>query len=185
MKNKRKFKLKHFIAWLIIIGVIFVLYRLKPEFFSLIVIEELFNDYKIIMVLIYLFILSILGLFFIPSTPFAIAGVFIFSPAEAYIFNLIGIVTSSTIVYYFAKYLGLDQAMKEKYPKQIKKTKKTLQHKELPIIASWSFFPIVPTDLMIYVASTLNISYRKCLLGVLLGEGLLNAFYIFSTLGLT
>ena len=39
---------------------------------------------------------------------------------------------------------------------------------------------MVPTDLVIYVASTLKIPLWKCLLGVLLGEGALNAFYIFS-----
>ncbi len=39
---------------------------------------------------------------------------------------------------------------------------------------------MVPTDLIIYVASTLKIPLWKCLLGVLFGEGALNAFYLFS-----
>lgn len=33
---------------------------------------------------------------------------------------------------------------------------------------------------MIYVASSLRVPLWKCLLGVLVGEGALNAFYIFS-----
>ena len=65
-------------------------------------------------------------------------------------------------------------------PAKIGKVRTALRRKELPIIVGWSFFPVVPTDLIIYVASTLSIPLWKCLLGVLLGEGTLNAFYIFS-----
>jgi uncharacterized membrane protein YdjX (TVP38/TMEM64 family) len=67
-----------------------------------------------------------------------------------------------------------------RYPEETRKVKGALKRKELPIIAGWSFFPVVPTDLIIYVASTLKIPLWKCLLGVLIGEGTLNAFYIFS-----
>jgi uncharacterized membrane protein YdjX (TVP38/TMEM64 family) len=129
---------------------------------------------------IYLLILSLLGLTFIPSTPFAIGGVLLFSPGLAYLLNLVGILTSSTIVYYFARFLGVGTAFEERFPRQTQKVQSALTHKELPIIVAWSFFPLVPTDLMIYVASSLRIPVWKCLLGVLIGEGTLNAFYIFS-----
>jgi uncharacterized membrane protein YdjX (TVP38/TMEM64 family) len=92
----------------------------------------------------------------------------------------VGIITSSTIVYHFARYLGFAEVVHYRYPDQVEKVQKALARKELPIIAAWSFFPAVPTDLMIYVASTLSVPLWKCILGVLLGEGILNALYIFS-----
>ena len=91
-----------------------------------------------------------------------------------------GIITSSTIVYHFARFLGLGYALEARYPSQKAKIQQALSKKELPIIIGWSFFPAVPTDLMIYVASSLNVPLWKCLLGVLIGEGFLNAVYIFS-----
>ena len=142
--------------------------------------KEYVDDHKVLVRSIYLIILTFIGLTFIPSTPFAAAGLLLFPPMEAYLINLIGIVSSSIIVYYFTRYLRIDAWLESKYPAQIKKIKKALRKKELPIIAGWSFIPVVPTDLIIYVSSTLNIPFWKCAVGVVIGEGTLNAFYIFS-----
>ena len=49
----------------------------------------------------------------------------------------------------------------------------------LAIVIAWSFFPIAPTDLVVYVCGALNIDLKKCLLGVTVGEGAICAIYIF------
>ena len=157
-----------------------ILYVAKPDLFDISFLRENVSNHKVPVLLLYLIILTFIGLTVIPSTPFAVAGVLLFPPVTAYIINLIGIITSSIVVYYFTKYLRLDVWLDSKYPAKIEKIKKALLKKELPIIAGWSFFPLVPTDLIIYVSSTLNIPFWKCALGVLIGEGSLNAFYIFS-----
>ena len=175
-----KFKKKTFIAWLLVVAVLLVIYFLNRDRIDVELIRSVVKDNHLLIIPFYLLLLSSLGLTFIPSTPFAIAGVFLFSPSTAYFLNLIGIITSSTIVYHFAGFLGLREAFESKYPEKLAKVEGALNHKELPIIIGWSFFPIVPTDLVIYVASTLKIPLWKCLLGVLIGEGALNAFYIFS-----
>ena len=178
---KRKFKKKTFFIWLTMTFVLLIFFGLNKEYIDILLIQEFVGQNKIFIAIIYVFLLSILGLFFIPSTPFAMAGVILFSPLEAYLLNLIGIVTPSFIVYHFAKFLSLDKVFEKKYPNKIKKLKGALQNKELPIIAIWSFLPIVPTDMIIYVASTLKISIKKSILGVIIGEGTLNLFYIFFT----
>lgn len=166
--------------WIACIIGVFIFYQFNQELFSITFLEEFVADNKVLVMAIYVAILSVLGILFIPSTPFAIGGVLLFSPWEAYILNIIGIMTSSTIVYYFAQFLGIDDVFDSRYPKQIKKIKKALHQKELPIITGWSFIPVVPTDLMIYVASGLRIPLWKCWLGVSIGEGTLNLLYLFS-----
>jgi len=177
---KPTFKRKTFIAWLVLVAVVLSLYLTHRETLDVEVIRALVNENRAVVVPIYLLVLSVLGLTFIPSTPFAIGGVLLFSPHFAYFINVLGILTSSTIVYHFARFLGLGAAFENRYPRQTVKVRDALDHKELPIIVAWSFFPLVPTDLIIYVASSLRIPLWKCLLGVLMGEGTLNALYIFS-----
>ncbi|MEZ5000728.1 MAG: VTT domain-containing protein [Bacteroidales bacterium] len=180
MHSRPRIRKKTLYVWIILTILIMILYVLKRDLFDISFLKVFVNDHTFMVIAIYLAILTFIGLTFIPSTPFAIAGVILFPPFEAYIINLIGIVTSSAIVYYFTQYLRLNKWIEGKYPEKIIKIRNALRMKELPIIAGWSFFPVVPTDLIIYVSSTLNIPYWKCLIGILIGEGTLNAFYIFS-----
>jgi uncharacterized membrane protein YdjX (TVP38/TMEM64 family) len=174
------FKKKTFIAWLICVAALLTLYQVHREWFDIEGLRALVEVHRGLVITIYLSVLSLLGLTFIPSTPFAIAGVFLFTPGLAYVMNLVGILTSSTIVYHFAHFLGLHTVFETRYPTKVARVRGALEMKELPIIVGWSFFPVVPTDLIIYVASTLSIPLWKCLVGVLMGEGALNAAYIFS-----
>ena len=48
-----------------------------------------------------------------------------------------------------------------------------------PIVILWSFFPLAPTDLVCYVCGALKVDLKKCLLGVVIGEGAICAIYIF------
>ena len=174
------FKRKTFLAWLLVVATVITVYLLYQDRIDVDWIRGVVHDNRFLIIPFYLLLLSLLGLTLIPSTPFAIAGVILFDPTFAYLLNLLGIITSSTIVYHFAEFLGLRGGLEGKYPVQAAKVRRALDRKELPIIIGWSFFPAVPTDLIIYVGSTLKIPLWKCLLGVLIGEGTLNAFYIFS-----
>jgi len=171
MKGKRKIRKKSFYLWLVILAIILVLYFVKKEWFDISFLKRFVEDHKFLVIAVYLIILTFIGLTFLPSTPFAMAGMLLFPAFETYVINMVGIITSTAIVYYFTQYLGLDKWIEVKFPSQIE---------ELPIIIAWSFFPVVPTDLIIYVSSSLRISYLKCVIGVLIGEGILNALYIFS-----
>jgi uncharacterized membrane protein YdjX (TVP38/TMEM64 family) len=180
MGNRIKVRQKTLYIWIAVLVVTCILYFVRRDLFDINFLREHVNDHKVAVLIIYMTILTFIGLTVIPSTPFAVAGVLLFPPLTAYIINLIGIITSSIVVYYFTKFLRLDAWLDSKYPAKIEKIKKALHKKELPIIAGWSFFPVVPTDLIIYVSSTLNIPFWKCAVGVIIGEGTLNAFYIFS-----
>ncbi len=179
-ENTPTFKKKTFIFWLVLVALVLTLYLTHRERIDVEWIRSAVHENRHLVLPFYLLLLSVLGLFFIPSTPFAIAGVLLFDPTLAYVLNLAGIVTSSTIVYHFARFLGLSTVFERRYPEKTRRVHNALHHRELPIIIGWSFFPVVPTDMVIYVASTLKIPLWKCLVGVLIGEGALNALYIFT-----
>ncbi len=153
-------------------------YLLFPETFNLSFMEEAVVDHPFEVLLLYYLIISFKGLTLIPSTPLLLAGILIFNPVEVFIVNMAGIMTSSTLVYYFSKYQGFDIYFEAKYSRYMHLIRAKLKDKEFPIIVLWSFLPPAPTDLIVYVASTLRINVFKCLLGVFIGEAIINAFYI-------
>ncbi len=170
-----------FYLWLLLITGGVTAYLLFPDVINILFLEEISNQYHYIALGIYFLLLSVRGLTMIPSTPLLLAGVLIFDPLELFAVNMAGILSSSTIVYYFSKYLGFDTYFETKYGKYTRKIRNGLTDKELPVIVGWSFFPLVPTDLIVYVGSSLRIPVLKCLLGVFIGEAVLNTFYILST----
>ncbi|MCQ1535792.1 TVP38/TMEM64 family protein [Methanosarcina sp. KYL-1] len=176
MKRKRFV----FTFWLLLIMGGIATYLLFPEKINLSFLGELSGEHHFAALTIYFLILSARGLTMVPSTPLLLAGILLFDPTELFAVNMAGILSSSAIVYYFSKYLGFDIYFETKYGKYTHKIRKGLEDKELPIIVGWSFFPLVPTDLIVYVGSGLKINVFKCLLGVFIGEAVLNAFYIFS-----
>ena len=90
------------------------------------------------------------------------------------------IAISSSICYWFAEAIahGRDRSSGS-IRSQIRKLKDLLQRYQLPIIIGWSFFLLLPTDVLCYVCGSLKINYKKFLIGVIIGEGTVYAIYIF------
>ena len=118
MGNRIKVRRNTLIIWIIVIIVTLVLYYSNRELFDISFLREYVLDHKALVQSLYLTILTFIGLTFIPSTPFAVAGVLLFPPLEAYTINLIGILTSSLVVYYFTQYLRLGPWLESKYPEK-------------------------------------------------------------------
>ncbi len=168
-----------FYLWLILITGGIIAYLFFPQILSVSFLSEIVGNYYILSIVIYYLLLSFQGVVFMPS-PLIIVGVFIFNPIELFIVNMAGVMTSATIVYYFSKYLEFDIYFDARYSKYSQKIISTLKNKDVLIITGWSFFPFTPTNLVVYIGSTLRISVYKCLLGVFIGESLINAFYIIT-----
>jgi len=127
----------------------------------------------------YLLIGALRAFTLVPATfPLLVALPF-FDPWVLLAMTLPCIAISSSICYGFAEALHMDELFERKYPKQIGKLKSLLQRYELPIIIGWSFFLLLPTDVLCYVCGSLKINYKKFLLGIMIGEGTVYAIYIF------
>jgi uncharacterized membrane protein YdjX (TVP38/TMEM64 family) len=165
--------------WLFLIAGGLITYLFFPEKLSFSFMEKTAGNYPVATLVIYYLVLSFQGVVFMPS-PLILVGAFIFNPIELFVVNMAGVMTSAAIVYYFSKYLEFDIYFETKYRKYTHKIRAKLMDKELPVIIGWSFFPMVPTNLIVYFGSTLRISVIKCLLGVFVGESIINSFYIIT-----
>ena len=115
----------------------------------------------------------------IPATSLLLLGIVFFPPVPLFFLTLAGIVVSSTCVYYFAEALHIDELLKQKHANRLQKIHTLLQRYGFPIIVGWSFFPVLPTDVICYVSGVLRIRIWTVLAGVTLGEGTICAIYIF------
>ena len=127
----------------------------------------------------YLFFGAIRGFTLMPATTLVVAAIPFFPPVLLFILTLSGILISSASIYWFSEALHLEELVAEKHRVRTQQLESALRRYELPVIIAWSFFPLAPTDLICYVCGVLKIDFKKCLLGVGIGEGVICFIYIF------
>ena len=130
--------------------------------------------------LVYLAFGSIRGFTLIPSSMLVVVAIPFFPPGPLLALTLLGILISSASIYFFSEALHVEELIAHKYEARVDRLKSALQRYQMPVIIGWSFFPLVPTDLICYVCGVLRIDFRKCMIGVGIGEGAICAIYIYS-----
>lgn len=153
-----------------------------PQQFTPHNIAAFLEQFKTSLLLIYLLVSILRGLTLIPSTPLVIAGTILF-PAEPFwvlAISIIGIIFSSTMIYYFSDYLGFGLYLENKQPQKISKLKHHLQKPGgFIFVFLWSAFPFLPTDAVCYVAGILRMKYTKFIAAMTFGEAIICSVYIF------
>lgn len=128
---------------------------------------------------VYLALGCVRGFTLVPATYLVVAGLVVLPPVRLYVLTVAGIIVSSASVYFFAEAMKFDRFFERHYPSQVATLRALMARRELPIVIVWSFLPIAPTDLVCYVCGALKVDLKKCLLGVVIGEGAICALYIY------
>jgi uncharacterized membrane protein YdjX (TVP38/TMEM64 family) len=167
------------IGWLAFVGSILCLYFFYPALLA-----SRMQSIASVSVLgasvIYLFLGCIRGFTLVPATYLIVLGTIFLNTIPLFVLTMVGTVASSAGIYYFSSSFQLLRRMGQKHQNHIHAIESRLQGHELPVINGWSFMPILPTDLICYVSGVLRLKIVKVLLGVIIGEGLCSAMYIFA-----
>jgi len=167
-----------FALWIAVAGGALYLYFFKREAVQAELRDALSASFWIAS-LSYLLIGALRAFTLVPATfPLLVAMPF-FDPWVLLALTIPCIGISSSICYWFAEALHMDELFERKYPRQIGRLKALLQRYQLAIIIGWSFLLFLPTDVLCYVCGSLKINYKKFLVGVIIGEGTVYAIYIF------
>jgi uncharacterized membrane protein YdjX (TVP38/TMEM64 family) len=153
-----------------------------PEYFTPANIAGFIEQFKGTILIVYLLISLLRGLTLVPSTPFVLAGTILLpeNPFLVLLISLIGIIFSSTMIYYFSDYLGFGEYLENKHPQKIEKIKTHLQKPTgFFFVFFWSFFPALPTDAVCYVAGILKMNFKKYIAAITFGELIICSVYIF------
>ena len=101
-------------------------------------------------------------------------------PFAVLVVSMLGILLSSSMIYFFSEYLGFSEFFEKHKPELIGRLKVRLEHPlGFLFVAFWAFFPLVPTDLVCYIAGTTKMNYWKFIAAVLVGEVMQCSFYVF------
>jgi uncharacterized membrane protein YdjX (TVP38/TMEM64 family) len=181
--KKEQFQTENYLGlylWAALIAASLLLYYFFPAALAPANLRAFFAANLYVGLAVYLLLASLRGFTMIPLTPLLLAGILVFPPLPFLLVNILGIVVSSALVFYLARYFRFDHFFNSHYPSQIAKLTGLLQNREFPVIFLWSLAPVFPTDLIVYVCSVLRISLSKTLLGVLAGEAIICAVYIYG-----
>ena len=170
-------------AWAVLIGVSLYFYFSDRTVFSAANIAEFIRTFRSEIWLVYFVMSALRGFTLLPSTPFVLAGALTFPDQSLAVLltSLAGIALSSTMIYFFSELLGFTEYFERRDPARIHAIKARLEHPlGFLFVAAWAFFPLVPTDLVCYLAGTARMNYWKFILAVLFGETILCSVYVFG-----
>ncbi len=169
-------------VWLCLVAIVLVSLLIFPDWLSRDSISELLNNFGTMALIVYIVLSLTRSLLMIPCTPFVLAGAISFPqwPLIVFVISFTGIVLGAFLVYSFPSFGNYDEFLEEKYPAKIAALKGKMQGKyAFAIVAGWSFFPLVPTDVICYVAGIAKMSFKKMVMALLIGEIPLVTTYIF------
>jgi uncharacterized membrane protein YdjX (TVP38/TMEM64 family) len=168
--------------WILFLAVCIGMLLIFPNFFKPQAIADFIFQFKNLLLTVYSVICILRGLTLIPNTPFLLAGMILFpgEPVLVLTISILGIIFSSTMLYYFSGYLGFGNYLEERYPNRLVKIKDQLQKPTgFIFVMIWAFFPVVPTDAVCYVAGVLKMNFTKFILAIGFGELIICAIYVF------
>jgi uncharacterized membrane protein YdjX (TVP38/TMEM64 family) len=156
----------------LVLGVL-VLWVSRPSVFSGAAMASTLATWGVWSFLGYVVLSMLRGVALVPSTPVVLAGGMLFPEALwlVLVVSMLGIVLSATILYRFPGFGGYDEWLETKHPEQIAKLRVHLVKPRAQwFVALWAVTPVVPTDLICYVAGLVRMPFRRMILGIVIGE---------------
>ena len=91
---------------------------------------------------------------------------------------MLGIVFSGVLIYRFSDLMGFDEMFARH--SHSKKIQDAIEKYGFYAILLWSFAPVVPTDLICYVAGTVRYSFWRFVLALTLGESIIVGIIVYG-----
>jgi uncharacterized membrane protein YdjX (TVP38/TMEM64 family) len=93
--------------------------------------------------------------------------------------SMLGIMVTAAYLYFASKFLEFDKLFGDKLKSKSDKITEKLNKYGFWIVLAWSFFPLVPTDLICYIAGSIRMNFFKYFSAIFIGEAVLFGIYVF------
>lgn len=143
-------------------------------------IRDFISSFGMLSALAYISLLAVRSFFFLPVTPFTIAGGFLFGPVFGLVFTIIGRMLSAMITFSLSRYLLRDY-VKSRIAGKYAGFYTRLEKGGIFYIAIMRMVPMLPFDVVGYAAGVSSISFKKYIIGTLIGD--LPGVFAYTLLG--
>ncbi|MXY23208.1 MAG: TVP38/TMEM64 family protein [Acidobacteria bacterium] len=166
--------------WLVVTVGLSGLYAVRPDLIEPSNLVALFRQSGPLVLVGYVVVSLARPVTLIPGTVLVVVGTLLFPDRYWTVFaiSLGCVVASSGLVYWFFDFLGLSELFERKHAERIRWLEAQMARRGFWIVAGWSLFPIIPTDVICYVAGSLRMPFGRFLVAVALGKLPLVAFYV-------
>jgi len=120
-------------------------------------------------VLAFMVISMLRPLVFLPVTPFTIASGFLFGPGWGVVYAVTGSMLSALLTFFLSRYLFHDYVRARVLP-AYPAADRMVHGREWQFIAFLRIIPILPFDVVGYIAGSTGVRLKKYLFGTLIGE---------------
>lgn len=178
----KKYKTILKVIWISLIALALAVLLIFPDLLTGTAIAQLVHENQFLITVIYIFLVCIRALFFIPSTVLLIMGLALYpnEPIFVILINLLGVLVGGLLLYGAASYFTEASFFSEKKQQKLHKAKVKMTTYGFPIVLLWSFFPAVPTDIICYVAGAVKMKLPAFISALLIGESILITLYVYS-----
>lgn len=97
---------------------------------------------------------------------------------------MIGILIGSSFIYGAGRFFTDDNFFSAKHQEKLPIIKDKINQHGFWIVLGWSFFPLVPTDLVCYVAGSTHMKFIKFITALFIGEFILVSIYLYTGKGI-
>lgn len=173
--------------WLALVAILGGLLLLFPDWLNRESIAGFLDGLGALALFVYVALSLTRAALMIPCTPFVLAGGIAFPELLllVWVISLAGVVVGAFLVYSFPSFGKYDEFLENKYPEKIALLNRQIHGPwSFWIIAGWSFFPLVPTDLICYVSGVVKLRFRKLITALLVGEVPLVTAYVYLGAGI-
>ena len=169
------------LLWLCLVASAIVAMHQVSGAYTLNDVREALDSYYVSILLGYAALICIRGLLFIPTLPFIVLMANALEPKLMFAVTLAASCASAYLVCFTVDHLEIQRFLDKLPQKSLHRGQRAIQSFGVAAVAGWAFFPLVFTEIIVYLARLSDMSRRQIVAAVAVGEGLMIACLISLT----
>tara|TARA_R110001583_G_scaffold52393_2_gene162801 strand:+ start:11356 stop:11913 length:558 start_codon:yes stop_codon:yes gene_type:complete len=141
--------------------------------YDLIELQALIEKYYWYILSAYALLITLRGILFIPTMPAIIMMASSIDPWVMFVITFSATCASAYLVCLAVDYLDMQKKIDKLSGRTLKRAQDWINSSGVAAVTGWAFFPLVFTDIIVYLARLSGMSYKQILLGIAIGEGML------------
>lgn len=160
-------------VWLTVIVLAIVGMRWLTNTYSISDLHTAVEEYHWYILLGYALLICVRGLLFIPTMPVILMMASAIDPWLMFIVSLGASCCSAYLVCLAVDYLDIQKKLDALPSKTLHRAQHWVNDAGTAAVTGWAFFPLVFTEIIVYLARLSGLKRKQIVLGVAVGEGLL------------